>query len=172
MEIHSLLCCVLFCVLRLAAGDAGHARRAEAFVARRLRDRARILPRGIHAQVTFIKREEEEEWREAEGKGGLSIFSHPHPCCCFLFFSLRRFCRSFPSAARMHAHACTCMRMHAHATVGRVSVCRGWVLRCAALRCSDYHGAEEWKGLLKAERSRAVKCPSVANHLAGTKKVR
>jgi len=36
---------------------------------------------------------------------------------------------------------------------------------------SLYHGAAEWAARLTVERSRAVKCPSVAYHLAGTKKV-
>lgn len=34
-----------------------------------------------------------------------------------------------------------------------------------------YHGDVEWKGRLLMERSRAIKCPSIQYHLAGTKKV-
>ena len=36
---------------------------------------------------------------------------------------------------------------------------------------SFYHGEEEWGVRLLLERSRAIKCPSVEYHLAGTKKV-
>ncbi|XP_058128316.1 glutathione synthetase-like isoform X2 [Anopheles ziemanni] len=34
-----------------------------------------------------------------------------------------------------------------------------------------YHGADEWAARLLVERSRAIKCPSIQYHLAGTKKV-
>lgn len=36
---------------------------------------------------------------------------------------------------------------------------------------SDYHSESEWKARLLMERSRAVKCPSISYHLAGTKKI-
>jgi len=36
---------------------------------------------------------------------------------------------------------------------------------------SLYHGEKEWAARLTVERSTAIKCPSVAYHLAGTKKV-
>jgi len=36
---------------------------------------------------------------------------------------------------------------------------------------SFYHGEEEWGVRLLLERSRAIKCPSVEYHLAGTKKI-
>lgn len=35
----------------------------------------------------------------------------------------------------------------------------------------DYHGQAEWNARLKLERSTAIKSPSIAYHLAGTKKV-
>lgn len=35
----------------------------------------------------------------------------------------------------------------------------------------DYFGRAEWDARLKLERSTAIKCPSIAYHLAGTKKV-
>ncbi|KFB42034.1 AGAP000534-PA-like protein [Anopheles sinensis] len=34
-----------------------------------------------------------------------------------------------------------------------------------------YHGSDEWAARLLVERSRAIKCPSIQYHLAGTKKV-
>ncbi|KAK8752704.1 hypothetical protein OTU49_006997 [Cherax quadricarinatus] len=34
-----------------------------------------------------------------------------------------------------------------------------------------YHGEAEWEARLTVERSRAIKCPSIQYHLAGTKKV-
>ncbi|KAF3632777.1 Glutathione synthetase, chloroplastic [Capsicum annuum] len=36
---------------------------------------------------------------------------------------------------------------------------------------SDYHSESEWKARLLMEQSRAVKCPSISYHLAGTKKI-
>jgi hypothetical protein len=36
---------------------------------------------------------------------------------------------------------------------------------------AQYHGDLEWESRLKIERSRAIKCPSIYYHLAGTKKV-
>ena len=36
---------------------------------------------------------------------------------------------------------------------------------------NDYHGEAEWDARLLLERSVAIKCPSLAQHLAGTKKV-
>lgn len=35
----------------------------------------------------------------------------------------------------------------------------------------DYHSEKEWSARLTIERSRAIKCPNIAYHLAGTKKV-
>ena len=37
---------------------------------------------------------------------------------------------------------------------------------------NDYPSEAEWEGRVKIERSMAVKCPSIAYHLVGTKKVR
>lgn len=34
-----------------------------------------------------------------------------------------------------------------------------------------YHGETEWSARLKIERSKAIKCPNIQYHLAGTKKV-
>ncbi|XP_070037109.1 glutathione synthetase, chloroplastic [Nicotiana tomentosiformis] len=36
---------------------------------------------------------------------------------------------------------------------------------------SDYHAESEWSARLLMEQSRAVKCPSISYHLAGTKKI-
>lgn len=36
---------------------------------------------------------------------------------------------------------------------------------------SDFTSDKHWDALLQLERSTAIKCPSVAYHLAGTKKV-
>lgn len=36
---------------------------------------------------------------------------------------------------------------------------------------SDYNGQSDWDSRLHIERSRAIKCPSILTHLAGTKKV-
>uniref|UniRef100_M1CSC2 Glutathione synthetase n=1 Tax=Solanum tuberosum TaxID=4113 RepID=M1CSC2_SOLTU len=36
---------------------------------------------------------------------------------------------------------------------------------------SDYHSESEWKARLLMEQSRAVKCPSISYHLAGSKKI-
>nr|UKF18833.1 glutathione synthetase [Nicotiana benthamiana] len=36
---------------------------------------------------------------------------------------------------------------------------------------SDYHSESEWRARLLMEQSRAVKCPSISYHLAGTKKI-
>lgn len=34
-----------------------------------------------------------------------------------------------------------------------------------------YHGEAEWSARLMIERSKAIKCPNIQYHLAGTKKV-
>lgn len=36
---------------------------------------------------------------------------------------------------------------------------------------NQYHSQKEWNARLLIERSRAIKCPSIQYHLAGTKKI-